>query len=223
MDDSGFVPFRTEADSLLRRLVPSRGAVLQDGTFGLGTAGGGFVILDRNGMMRGYLDRASGLPVDGVLNVFVDRTGTVWLGLQSGICKVESPSPLSRFDASSGLSGAVNDIVRHKGILYLATIQGIYYLEPRIILFQADYPGFPGAPQTAAWCLLPIGDTSACGFNHGHLHDRRDRGLRHQAGPVRVLFSVRAPPFAPGRQPCVCRSHRRSGIDAPGRFRPVGR
>ena len=166
MDDSGFVPFRTEADSLLRRLVPSRGAVLQDGTFGLGTAGGGFVILDRNGMMRGYLDRTSGLPVDGVLNVFVDGTGTVWLGLQSGICKVESPSPLSRFDASSGLSGAVNDIVRHKGILYLATIQGIYYLEPGSASFKL-ITGLPGGTANAAWCLLPIGDTLLAALTAG--------------------------------------------------------
>jgi len=158
MDDSGFVPFRNEADSLLRSLVPSRGAVLRDGTFGLGTAGGGFVIVDRNGMMRAYLDRASGLPADGVLNVFVDGSGAVWLGLQSGICRIESPSPLSRFDASSGLSGAVNDIVRHKGVLYVATVQGIYYLDRESSSFRM-ISGLPGGTANAAWCLLPVGDT----------------------------------------------------------------
>ena len=166
MDGSGFVPFRTEADSLLRSLVPSRGAVLQDGTFGFGTAGGGFVILDRNGVMRGYLDRTSGLPVDGILNVFVDRTGTVWLGLQSGICKIEVPSPLSRFDASSGLSGAVNDIVRHKGILYVATIQGIYYLDRETSSFRL-ISGLPGGTANSAWCLLPVGDTLLAALTTG--------------------------------------------------------
>ncbi len=166
MDGSSFVPFRTEADSLLRRLAPSRGAVLQDGTFGFGTAGGGFVIVDRNGLMRGYLDRSSGLPVDGVLNVFVDRTGTVWLGLQSGICKIEVPSPLSRFDASSGLSGAVNDIVRHKGVLYLATIQGIYYLDRESSSFRL-ISGLPGGTANSAWCLLPVGDTLLAALTTG--------------------------------------------------------
>jgi signal transduction histidine kinase len=166
MDDSGFVPFRTEADSLLRRLVPSRGAVLRDGSFGFGTAGGGFVILDRNGRMRGYLDRTSGLPVDGVLNVFVDAAGAVWLGLQSGICKVETPSPLSRFDTSSGLSGAVNDIVRHSGILYLATIQGVYFLDAQSGSFRL-ISGLPGGTANAAWGLLPVGDTLLAALTTG--------------------------------------------------------
>jgi signal transduction histidine kinase/ligand-binding sensor domain-containing protein len=166
MDDSGFVPFRTEADSLFRSLVPSRGAVLQDGTFGLGTAGGGFVIVDRTGMMQTYLHRGSGLPADGVLNVFVDRTGTVWLGLQSGICKVESPSPLSRFDASSGLTGAINDIVRHKGVLYLATIQGIYYLDRESSSFM-PVSGLPGGTANSAWGLLPVGETLLAALTTG--------------------------------------------------------
>ncbi len=166
MDSSGFVPFRTEADTLLRRLVPSRGAVLQDGSFGFGTAGGGFVIIERNGVMRAYLDRSSGLPVDGVLNVFVDRTGSVWLGLQSGVCKVESPSPLSRFDASAGLSGAVNDIVRHKGVLYLATIQGIYCLDKESSSFRL-ISGLPRGTANSAWGLLPVGDTLLAALTTG--------------------------------------------------------
>jgi signal transduction histidine kinase len=189
MDGTGFVPFRTEADSLLRSLVPSRGAVLQDGTFGFGTAGGGFVIIDRNGVMRAYLDRASGLPVDGVLNVFVDRAGSVWLGLQSGICKVETPSPLSRFDTSSGLSGAVNDIVRHKGVLYLATIQGIYYLDRESSSFKL-ISGLPGSTANAAWCLLPVGDTLLAALTTGIY---RIDGTA--ASPVRQDLSASYSPF----------------------------
>jgi signal transduction histidine kinase/ligand-binding sensor domain-containing protein len=129
LSGDGMRPFATGADALLRKQGMYIGAVLRDGAVGIGTLSGGLLILERDGKMRRYLDRAAGMPSDGVLSVYVDRMGTVWLGLQNGIAKVEASSPLSEFPAAAGLSGAVNDIKRYQGVLYAATVTGLSKLD----------------------------------------------------------------------------------------------
>jgi serine phosphatase RsbU (regulator of sigma subunit) len=52
-----------------------------------------------------------------------------------GISKVEIQSAFHKFDERSGLKGAVLDIVRFKGILYVGTTMGTFYLENDIMGF----------------------------------------------------------------------------------------
>lgn len=79
--------------------------------------------------MRRYLDRSAGILSEGGHNILVDRTGTVWLGLQNGLAKVEMASPLTEFSRAIGMAGAVNDIVRYRGELYVATLTGLKRLD----------------------------------------------------------------------------------------------
>ncbi|MBL0158741.1 MAG: GAF domain-containing protein [Bryobacterales bacterium] len=158
MSRSGVRRFPTDADALVERLGVSRMVTLQDGTFGLALGGGGFLNLDREGKTKIYLDRASGaLLADGGLSVFTGRDGLVWLGLQKGIAKIETPSSLSRFGESAGLTGFVNDLVRHKGILYAATMNGIYYLDEREGVFKI-VTGLPKGVVSSAFSLTVVGN-----------------------------------------------------------------
>ncbi len=161
-------PFPTEADGLIDRLGVSQLSILRDGTLGLALSTGGFLNLDREGHVIVYLDRASGsLPSDGALSVFTGRDGVVWLGMQKGMAKIETPSAFSRFGESAGLSGFVNDMVRHRGVLYAATMQGIFYLDAKTGRFER-VPGMPKAAATSVFSLLPVGDRLlAPGFASG--------------------------------------------------------
>ncbi|MCG3163946.1 MAG: Sensor histidine kinase RcsC [Acidobacteria bacterium] len=142
MDDSGVHPFAADAAALRNQKLNVSGAVaLSDGAIGLGTTAGGFFIMERDGKARRYLDRAAGIPSDGVLKAFVDRVGTVWLGLQNGIAKVEAASPLTEFGSAVGMSAVATEITRHRGELYVATLNGLMRLDAATGVFQ-PVPGF---------------------------------------------------------------------------------
>ena len=155
LDERGLRAFALE-DGPWRKLgISGAGATrLPDGSIGLATRGGGFLTLTSEGKILAYLDRASGIPSEGVLAVFSDRSGTVWLGLQNGIAKVELSSPFSEFGRQSGMSAAVNAIVRHRGVLYVATFVGLKYFDPK----AGEFREIKGIETSGVVGLLAHGD-----------------------------------------------------------------
>jgi hypothetical protein len=129
-DGSTLVPFPTELDALATTGQLYRGVALPDGTIALTTTSGGMGILDRQGRRVTTVSRANGLPSDVVYFAMPDREGSLWLGLDNGMARVETPSPLSFYNEADGLPGYVNRAHRHAGRLYFALQTGIYYLEP---------------------------------------------------------------------------------------------
>ena len=74
--------------------------------------------------------RPQGLSTDVVYFVMPDREGGLWLGLDSGIARVETPAPVTFFDQTSGLPSLANRAFRHENRSYVATQTGVYYLTP---------------------------------------------------------------------------------------------
>ena len=168
-DGTAARPFPTEAEEPLRTGSLYRGTVLPDGTLALATTGAGLVIVDREGHLVQLLDTAGGLMSDSVYFVFADRQGGLWLALDGGIARVETPSPLSVFDrGASGLNGSVSAIQRHNGNLYVTTSRGVYRLrsqpsggQPRGASTSslADFVPISGIDMsTQAWWFLSMDD-----------------------------------------------------------------
>ena len=128
-DGATLTPFRTPIDAVLTGSRLYRGMRLADGTFALTTTAGGLVIIDRAGQPVIRVNRANGLPSDVVYFVMPDREGALWLGLDTGIARVEVPSPATFFDADDGLPGAPYDSIRHQGRLYVGGQTGVHYLD----------------------------------------------------------------------------------------------
>lgn len=120
-------PFKTDAE-LIRSVLPYCGDVLPDGNFAIGTLTGGFFIIDENGKTILHLDQSTGLSSNTVAAVFFDKQKNIWLGVDGAVTTLEYNSPLSRFPMPLG--NGVNDIQRYKGILYLSTNEGNFYLDP---------------------------------------------------------------------------------------------
>lgn len=155
VDDRAARPFAVEPGPWRTLGISGAGAtILSDRTIGVGTRGGGFLIMDRNGKSRGYLDRNAGIPSEGVLAIFSDRVGTVWLGLQNGIAKVEVTSPFSEFGRPAGMSAAVNAILRHNGVLYVATYVGLKYFDAA----SGEFRPVRGTETLGVVSLLAHGD-----------------------------------------------------------------
>ena len=161
--------FPTDIEEWLRTMDLYRGAVLPDGTIALATTGGGMSIIDRQGRLLRRFDSSSGVG-DSLYYVFPDRQGALWLGMDGGLARVETPSPVSVFDATSGLTGGgVSYIRRHAGTLYVTTSRGVFYLATAAARSRAGLPSqatasfapVAGISRTAqCWWLESIDDPS---------------------------------------------------------------
>jgi len=130
-DGSSFTRFHTEVDDLIESASVYKATALPNGTFALGTLAAGLLVIDRDGRLLLQLDDQSGLPSNSVLDMVVDLQGTLWVATEGGISLLETPSPLSRYTSETGLRGFVSDMIRFKGILYVTTTQGLYYLDAK--------------------------------------------------------------------------------------------
>jgi diguanylate cyclase (GGDEF)-like protein len=115
-----------------RRLASTPASVaklLPDGRAVLGTRGGGVLVLDAEWELEMAINAGSGLPDASVHALLVDRGHSLWVALDNGLTVVEIELPLSVFDERTGLEGAVLDIARHGGRLWVGTTGGLFVLE----------------------------------------------------------------------------------------------
>jgi len=164
--------FPTEIDDWLREMDLYRGADLPDGTIALATTGGGMAIIDRQGHLIEHLDASAGVG-DSLYAVYSDRQGALWAGMDGGLARIETPSPLSVFDRTSGLAGgSVSHVHRHAGTLYVATSRGVYYLSTSNPVLRSGMPrqGVAAFAPVAGisttiqcWWFLTVNDPSGPG------------------------------------------------------------
>lgn len=125
-DGTSIQPFLTDAGSYFDRGIYDCKA-LPDGTLAIGSILDGLLIINQQGKLVRQLSVESGLPSNSIKSIFIDRQSNIWLALEDGLAMIEFASGLSLFDQRSGM----NDIVRYRGILYLSTSNGVFYLDPK--------------------------------------------------------------------------------------------
>ena len=132
------IPLEGEAASFIKELKITSGLLLSDGTIAISTQNCGIIIFDPvSGNIRNVFNKSSGLRDDVVHYLFTDRDGGLWAAHNSGIARLEVPSPFSFFDETHGLKGSPNVFLRYKNTLYIGTEIGLYYLN----LYQKEFPG----------------------------------------------------------------------------------
>ncbi|HEX9006888.1 MAG TPA: hypothetical protein VF889_06315, partial [Bacteroidota bacterium] len=154
-DGREFRPLHTEADSLLKDGTIYVGTLLSDGNIAIATLSRGLVVIDHQGRLLMHLDARSGLLTNAVNALFVDREGLLWVAPENGLHIIETPSPLSRFDATTGVQGAVSSLIRHDGKIYIGSSAGIFYLDQRTSTFRAVTGALAGNSQ--AFSLTHVG------------------------------------------------------------------
>lgn len=122
-------PFYTQADEFLHINNFTKGVQLSNGNYALGTSRGGVVIIDRQGRVVSILNKYVGLSDDYIFDLYADASNNLWVALNNGISRIEFPSAFSYFNKNSGIKGKINSICRHNENIYLATSQGVYYLD----------------------------------------------------------------------------------------------
>jgi len=147
--------FQTEVDDFISKTYTLSSVELPGGLFAFAT-NRGVIILDKNGKLYQLINKASGLRDEFVLKVFVDRQGSLWLGLNNGIARVESPSSVSRFQDKLGVESFVESIIRYKGKIYATSERGVLYLD------QRDFP-FPKFKPVEGISVLAYSLKEICG------------------------------------------------------------
>jgi signal transduction histidine kinase/CheY-like chemotaxis protein len=161
-DGAALTPFTTDLDTQFTsggQLY--RGARLSDGAFALTTTHAGLAIIDHSGRRLTQVDRTRGLPSDVVYFALQDREGAMWLGMDSGIARVETPSPVSYFNQADGLPGVALAMTRFEGRLYVGTQTGVSYLEPATAKGQtARFARVEGGAVAQCWSFQTMTDPS---------------------------------------------------------------
>ncbi len=122
--------FETLANPYLKSFEIYTGLSLSDDKIAVGTKFGGVVIIDKTGNIQYMICRENGLPTNNVRSLGKDSNNDLWLALDEGITHVEISSDISIYDERNGLDGSVNDVIRHRGDLYVTTGSGTYILQP---------------------------------------------------------------------------------------------
>jgi len=154
--------FATEVDERLRQASIFCAIRLSNGQYALGTMQRGIVIIDAAGKLRNHLEEAGGLQDDAVLSLYEDRQHGLWAGMQVGIARVETGSPMRYFDEGNGIRGSIWDMLRHEGRLYFASIMGLFYLDENTGAFRQVTD-----VSSQCWTLLPFGKSLLAGTFDG--------------------------------------------------------
>ena len=161
-DGTNINPFKTEADQFIKEnVIYLPGTVLRDGNILLGTINGGVIIIDKDGKEVSRYNQASGIINNTVYYTFQDRTGGIWLATENGISRIDYSSPISYFDFRSNNTYS-HDIIRHDGIIYTATANGVYTLDPKTSIFRR-LNNF----NKQSWSFLEVEDFLLIGTSDG--------------------------------------------------------
>lgn len=155
-DGTHWKPWHMDADAALKDAAIYNATWLSDGRLAVATLRGGLFLLDAHGQVLRRLTRTSGLGSNVVLALFQDRQHGLWLALDKGIARVDVDAPLTHFGERSGLQGAVLSMIRHDGILYVGTTEGVF----RLVAKDGGDAYFERLTSLPGWnySLLSFGD-----------------------------------------------------------------
>ena len=158
-DGARLTPFVTEVDALIKASNLYRGFELPNGKLALTTTNGGVAIIDRAGHRLQVLNKEAGLRDSSAYYAMTDRQGALWIGLATGLSRVETLSPASFFAEADGLPPiGQSRLVRHQGHLYSATGAGVFVLQSKVA--GAPFARFARVSgiSSQAWDLLEFTD-----------------------------------------------------------------
>lgn len=145
------------------------GTNMNDEYYAFGTIQRGLVVVDKSGEMVLQIGKDKGLRNNTVLDVFVDREGNIWCGLDNGVAKVLFNSSLSYlteyYDIGTGYAFS-----KFNNRYYFGTNQGLYSVpidklsDP--LLSKADFTKISGI-DGQVWTLYDDDNQLLIGHDFG--------------------------------------------------------
>ena len=107
------------------------GVELPNVKYAISTLNNGVIIIDKSGNVVEHLNVKSGLPDQQITSIYADNIlGNLWFASsENGIFNANIGSPFKEWNRKNGLNGVVVDIARFKDKIYVATGNGVFYLD----------------------------------------------------------------------------------------------
>lgn len=138
-DGIRFIPYRIEDDGYLKQNGLSDGISISDTLYAFSTFGGGAIVVSkRSGALRKTINYLRGLPDDEIFAMGTDNNNGLWLSHQYGLTRAELILPVGDFTMYKGLTGNLMSSLWHNNKLYVATSEGVFYLDPVPVLASEE-------------------------------------------------------------------------------------
>lgn len=153
LEDGRFNKIDWEAAPFLEEQQVYGGVRTLSGEYLFATLRYGVIRTDAAGRILQIYNKQSGLPDNTVYDIFLDRSENVWLAMNKGIIRLELYSPLTFWNESMGLDGAVLCAVRYKSVMYAGTSAGLFRLKQTSLEKPWTFEPIPSL-QGYCWSLL---------------------------------------------------------------------
>jgi len=130
------IPFKNEIENYINEHQYSCHIMTPDSIYVFGTYRGGIIGMDTKGHALFELSTDNLLINDNINALFLDKWNNVWAAMNNGLSRIEIYSAFSYFSTVNGVKGGVSDICRFNNKIYLATTQGLRYLDNTFFLKQ---------------------------------------------------------------------------------------
>ncbi|WP_375559963.1 SpoIIE family protein phosphatase [Bernardetia sp. OM2101] len=125
--NTGFLPFSTSSDSLLKSSQVYCGIQLADGNYAIGTRLAGVLVFDANFQFLYKISSKNGLKDDRVAYLYEDSNKQLWAALSNGISYIDVASSFRYFDKNTDINRNILSISpSFNQSLYIGTVQGIF-------------------------------------------------------------------------------------------------
>ena len=159
--------WNTEANAFMKKNSCMGGVAMKDNHIVLNSVRNGIIVCDISGRIIQYFNLKKGLQNNTVLASFIDSNNNLWLGLDNGITFINENSPFSYFGFSDDISTVYASVI-HKGNLYVATNQGVFYHSWKIPFKEEPFTLVEGTTGQAS-NIQVIDGQLICSHNRGAL------------------------------------------------------
>ncbi len=171
--DGVCLPFKTKIDEELKKAQINRAIMSRDSCIILGTLNSGIFSLDKKGSPLWCTNKLNGLQNNTVLGLFCDKDNNIWAGLEKGIDRIQSNSPLYFYLNNIEIGSTVYAICEYGGFIYLGTNRGLFYSPAGNIDFKL-IEGTKGQ----VWYLSVYDGQLFCGHNDGSYIINKDKAQK---------------------------------------------
>lgn len=178
----------------------------------------GALLIDKEGNTIQEYNEQRFLQANTIYKIASDASDNLWFGLSNGISKTQHSMDLSYWDKNSGLKGNVECLTRYKGIVYIGTNVGIYYIDPSNKIQEVK-----GIPASQIWCFLPDENSNSllAGTQYGIFKIKDNKAVQLYKGSYALtLYQSKKNPY---RMFCPDPPHVVSFIFKHGKWIPEGK
>ena len=159
-NDNSISKWTIDCEKELERYTINRVIQTKDSCYIVGTISNGIYAFNKNGHLLWKINTDRGMSNNTVLGLCCDTDNNIWAVLDDGIAYIQSNSLVYYYEPVHRKIGMVYDILVKDKEAYIASNQGLYYL-------NGDMPELVSGLEEQTWFVEEYEDQVFCGHNKG--------------------------------------------------------